>query len=251
MKRSLALGGLILTVCALASAQEETGTRVVVAPSNTARPRVVRSATVNAAITVRTHAGTDVIVEMEGGRSRRRLPERTPDGLHRIDMPEGLRVTEEDNAIVVHAPVSGGNVLITVPVETSLRLKSVSGSIRVEGVHGDVEVSTTNASLELTNIAGSIVADSTNGSIRASMDRVDPSKPLSFSTVNGPIDVTLPADVRASVRMRRLNGSIWTDFEMRVNGTISNQGMTTGTINGGGVDINLSTLNGRITLRKK
>jgi hypothetical protein len=251
MKPILALTGLLLTVCALAPAQEETGTRVVVGAANTPRPRVVRTTTVNNSITVRTHAGTDVIVELEGGRGRRRLPDRTPDGLHRIDLPDGLRVTNENDAIVVHSPISGGNLVITVPVETSLHLKSVSGAIRVEGVHGEVDVTTTNGSLNLDNISGTVVADTTNGSIHANMDRVDPSKSMSFSSVNGPIDVALPADVKANVRIRRLNGSAWTDFELKVNGNISNQGTTTGTINGGGPEVSLSTLNGRITLRKK
>lgn len=254
MKRYLALTGLILTVCTLTPAQENTGSRVVVPSRNTSRPRVVKATTVNTGITVRTHSGTDVIVETEGGRNRgRRLPDRTPDGLHRIDLPPGLSVSEEDNVINVRGPLSGGTLIITVPETISLQLKSVSGPIRVDGVHGEVDASCTNGSLQLENISGTLVADTTNGSLHASMDRVDPSKPISFSSLNGSLDVTLPADLRANVKVRTVNGSVWTDFEVRMQGglNVRRGGAMTGTINGGGVDASFSTLNGRISIRKK
>src|SRR5579883_2673549 len=168
MKRYLGLAALILAITAAAPAQENTGPRVVVPSRNTSRPRTVKATTTNSSITVRTHSGSDVIVE-SGDNGRRRLPDRTPDGLHRIDMPREMAVSEEGDTIVVRSPVSGGSLTITVPENTSLQLKSVSGSIKVDGVSGEVDASTTNASLDLTNVSGTIVADTTNGSIRASM----------------------------------------------------------------------------------
>lgn len=252
MKRYLGLAALLLAVTAAAPAQETTGARVVVPSSNTSRARVIKVTTVNAGITVRTHSGTDVIVETEGGRNRR-LPDRTPDGLHRIDLPRDLSVSEDGDVINVRGPVNGGPIVLTVPMNTSVQLKSVGGSIRVDGVHGEVDASTTNARIEVMNISGTIVADTTNGSITASMDQVDPSKPISFSSVNGSIHVTLPADLKANVKLRTLNGSAWSDFEMRMNGGLNmpRGGTMTGTINGGGVDASFSTLNGRIEIRKK
>lgn len=254
MKRYLALTGLIFAVCAVAPAQENTGSRVVVPSRNTSRPRVVRASTVNSPITVRTHSGTDVIVETEGGRTGiRRLPETTPDGLHRIDIPRGASVSEDDNVITVHAPLSGEALILTVPVDTSVQLKSTRGPIRVDGVHGEVDASCTNGSLDLTNISGTIVADTTNGAVRASMDRVDPSKPISFSSVNGSVDVTLPADLRANIKVRTMNGSVWTAFDLRMAGNlnVNHGGSVSGTINGGGVEASFSTVNGRIEIRKK
>jgi Putative adhesin len=254
MKRYLGLTALILTVMAAAPAQESTGTHVVVPSRNPSRPRTVKISTVNSSITVRTHAGTDVIVETEGGRSRgRQLPDRTADGLHRIDLPAEMTVSEEGDVINVRPPLSGGTVILTVPVNTSLQLKSVRGPIRVDGVHGEVDATATNGSLELTNVAGTIVADTTNGSITASMDQVDQSKPISFSSVNGSVNVTLPADLKANVKMRTLNGGVWSAFEIKMNGglTLQHGGTMTGTINGGGVEANFTTLNGRIEIRKK
>lgn len=265
MKRYFALMGLTLMVCALAPAQENTGQRVVVPPRNSTRPRLVKASLLQASITVKTHAGKEVIVETT--QPGRRTPEKNAEGLRRIDIPfGGFSIEEEDNVISIHTrPNMGGTLVLTVPAETSLQLKSLQGSITVEGVRGEIEVEGHNGKVELTNVAGTVVASSLNGSVKATMDRVDPAKPLSFSSQNGSIEVSFPADTKANLKMRSLHGSIWTDFDMNVTG--SKPQTTSGgnnakfevkfdstmyaTINGGGVEANFSTLNGRIVIKKK
>jgi len=248
MKRQFTIAALVLAGCALTNAQEG---RVVVAPRDASRPWVVNVSSVNSSITVRTYNGREVIMEM-GSRSRRRLPDTTPDGLHRIDVPQPAYTVEEGNVLRIRPQPNEGSLTLTVPVDTSLQLKSTQGSIHVDGVHGEVDASSTNGSLELANVSGTIVADTTNGSIRATMQRVDPSKPMSFSSNNGAIDVTLPADVKANVRMRTVNGSVWSDFEIKLQGglTVTRGGTMAGTINGGGVEASFTTINGKITIRK-
>ena len=54
--------------------------------------------------------------------------------MHRIDMPPGLNVTEDGDVVDVRVPTEAGTVTITVPVETSLQIKSSNGGVRVEGV---------------------------------------------------------------------------------------------------------------------
>ena len=114
-------------------------------------------------------------------------------------------------------------------------------------------------------ISGTVVADTTNGSIKVTMDKVDQSKPIAFSSHNGNVDVTLPADTKANLKMRSFRGEIWSDFEMKLTG---GQPSTTGggangpfrveydrtiygTINGGGVEISCHSFNGRLIIRKK
>jgi len=117
----------------------------------------------------------------------------------------------------------------------------------------------------LTGISGTVVADTTNGSIKVTMDRVDPGKPIAFSSNNGNVDVTLPADLKANLRLRSFRGEIWSDFDMKLTGgqpTTSNGGSNGpfrvefdrtiyGTINGGGTEASFRTLNGRVLIRKK
>jgi len=267
MKRSLALAGLIIAVCALASAQENAGDRVVVPARNTTHPRVVNARLTHGSITVKTYNGKEVIVETATNSGTRRNTDRTVDGLRRIDLPaRGLVVEEEDNVIQIRSnSPEVHNLLITVPADTSLHISSTDGNLVAEGVHGEIEAHSTNGEITLTGISGTVVADTTNGSIKVTMDRVDPGKPIAFSSNNGNVDVTLPADLKANLRLRSFRGEIWSDFDMKLTGgqpTTSNGGSNGpfrvefdrtiyGTINGGGTEASFRTLNGRVVIRKK
>lgn len=266
MKRSLALLGFTLTICALACAQENAG-RVVVPARNTTHPRVVNATSTHGSITVKAYNGKDVIVETPASSREERRSDQTVDGMRRIDLPSrGLVVEEEDNVITVHTSMPGPeNVLISVPVDTSLHIRSTHGNVEADGVHGEVEATSTNGRVTVTNVSGTVVASSTNGSIRVTMDRVDPNKPMSFSTTNGSIDVTLPADTKANLKLRAVRGSIWSDFEMQLAGgqpttsrndpngpfRVEFDRTMYGKINGGGTESSFYTVNGRIIIRKK
>src|SRR5206468_3180555 len=136
------------------------------------------------------------------------------------------------------------------PVDTSLDLHTMSGDITVEGVKGEIVVDTMNARVNLTNVSGNVLAHSLNGSLKVVMDSVDSSRPLSFTTMNGTIDVTLPGDYKGNVKINTTHGGIYTDFEFRLGGGTLTQSNNTpdgkfkvkfdrdhalsGTINGGG-----------------
>jgi len=263
----MALMGLTLNVCALVWAQDTTGNRIVVPARNTTQPRVVNATSTNGSITVKAYNGKEVIVETPSSSRGRRSDERTPDGMHRIDLPaRGLTVEEEDNVITVRTNNSGAeSMVISVPADTSLQLRSTHGGLTAEGIHGEIEASTTHGEIHLTGISGTVVADTTNGSIKVVMDKVDPGKPIAFATNNGDVDVTLPADVKANVKLRSLRGEIWSDFDIKLSGgpvTTSNGGANgkfrveydrslTGTINGGGTEASFRSNNGKIMIRKK
>jgi DUF4097 and DUF4098 domain-containing protein YvlB len=181
--------------------------------------------------------------------------------MRRIDALRGLQVTEEDNTINVKLnPPAFGKVVISVPADTSLKLKANLGPITVEGVRGEVEVKSLNGAVTLTGISGTVVADSLNSAIKVTMDRVDPARPMSFSSLNGSLDVTLPADTKANLKIHTDHGEIYSDFEIKMtgSGTAANRekgslspGAMSGTINGGGAEITFRTLNGKINIRKK
>ena len=267
MKRVAALGGLLVGICALASAQSTTGDRVVVPARNTDRPRVVNAKTIYGPITVKTYNGKEVIVETERASNSDRKPD-VVDGLKRIDIPRGgLEVEEENNIVKVRlSPANRSGLIISVPPDTSLQLESTHATITVDGVHGDIDAGTVHADIRMTNVSGTVSANTTHGNLKISMDRVDAGKPLSFSTVHGDIDVALPADARANVKMSSLQGEIYSDFEIRLTGgqpvteksdspegrfRIRMDRTITGTINGGGAEASFRTVHGRILLRKK
>ena len=251
----------MLTVCALACAQETTGGRVVVPARNSSHPRVVNATVHNGSISVKTYSGNEVIVET--GRERATAPA----GMKRIDLPRGLDVEEEDNVITVRTdPGEMAHLTITVPVDTSLNLKSHNGSIAVDGVHGEIDASSHNGQITLANVSGTVVANAFNSALKVAMDRVDPAKPMSFSTFNGAIDVTLPADLKANIKIKTNHGDVFSDFDVKLTGgrplteknntpdgkfRLRTDGTIYGEINGGGPEVSFQTFNGRITIRKK
>ncbi|SPE34690.1 conserved exported hypothetical protein [Candidatus Sulfopaludibacter sp. SbA3] len=270
MKRSFALVGLTLAVCALVCAQENSGNRVVVPGKNGSHARTVEARVISGEIVVKTGSGNDVIVEVAGHGRTSAADSRTPAGMHRIDTPWNAPLQVEERGDVIHVEVSprglGDALTITVPANISLKLNDIHGGIKVDGVHGEIDAETTHGDITLTSVAGTVVANTVHGSLKVSMNQVDQSKPLAFTTMNGEIDVTLPADVKANVKLRALRGEIWSDFEVKLTGSSNMTRLNrpgagryqivldktmNGTINGGGVDATFYTVNGKITIRRK
>jgi hypothetical protein len=261
--------GLLLAVCSLAGAQDNAN-RVVIPAHDTGSTRVIEISLVHASMTVKTHAGKDVIVESPGASGSSDV--RTMDGMRRIDTPllGGVRVEEQNNVLRIQLPFHNGrqrDLTLTVPVETSLSVKTLHGDIHIEGVHGEVDATTTHGDIVLIGVSGTVVASSTIGTVKVSMDRLDPAKPLSFSSLNGDIDVTFPADVQANLTLRADRGEIWSDFDVSITGSGTQAGMHRlgtngvyritvdrniyGTINGGGVEVGFRTVNGKVLIHKK
>jgi len=262
MKPILASTGLILILCASGFAQSD---RIVVPAGNSSRPRTVSCNLLNGAITVKTHASGEVIVEGESSGQRE---DRDSHGMRRIGVSSrGLEAVVDDNVISVHRREGGnGSVTITVPADTSLKLHTLSGAIEVDGVHGEVEVHSLNGHVTLNNISGTVTADSQNGPIHVTMDRVDSSKPLAFSTLNGVVDLTFPPDFKADLTVKSSHGPVYSDFDVTLGGSravtekngssdgryrIRVDSTIRGSINGGGVDLTIRTLNGGVYIRKK
>jgi DUF4097 and DUF4098 domain-containing protein YvlB len=265
---SIAVFLLGMSVMASARAQDVNADRTVVKFSDPSRPGLLKVTLMNGRITVKGYSGEEVVIESKSGGNRNRRPSTTSDGLRRIDSGDfGFTVTEENNVMTINSGVfSSGDLEIQAPLKTNLELHGVNGrAIAVDGIEGDIEVTNTNGDVSLNNVAGSIVAHSTNGRLTASLRDVAPDKPTSFTSMNGNLDVTLPASVKANMKMRADNGAVYTDFDIQLRPTAPtvedsrNQGgrfrletgkTVAGTINGGGVDFDLRTLNGNIYVRK-
>jgi hypothetical protein len=267
MKPILISTGFIVTLAALVCAQDSGGNRVVVPAGNTSHPRVVNCKTLGGSITVKTHSGSEVIVEQPGAQVFRQRSGSAPAGMRRLDMPmRGLEVIEEDNVITIHNHLNlHPNLVITVPTDTSLVLKNQSGAIDVDGVHGDVSATTQNGRISLRHISGAVTVDSLNGPINVSLDRPDPAKPMAFTSLNGPIDLTFPVNFKANLSIRTERGPVFSDFDVLLGRrTVSEKNNSpdgqfriridrniVGSINGGGPDLTIRTLNGGVFIRKQ
>ena len=182
----------------------------------------------------------------------------------------GLEVEEEDNVVQISTQSwkAATDLVIQVPRATSLEIRSsMDGAVIVEGVTGEIDINNINGPVTVTNIAGNTLVHTVNGDITVVLSRVAADKPLSFSTMNGDIDVTLPADVKANLKMKSEQGEIYSDFDINMTRQsakseaaekteqgkfrISFDKSLYGIVNGGGQEIGFNTFSGDIYIRKK
>ena len=262
----LCCAGLLL---AGTSIYAEDAEPVLVPLQDASRPPAIHVHLLTGGIRVRGEDRKDIAVETGSHPTEQRAPR--SDGMHRLDLGgDGLDIREENNVVTIKTDVfhHGGDVVIRVPRRASLELKSLAGGdINVESVEGEIEVEDLNGAIHLKDVGGSVVAHSLNGEVVVDLRSIDASKPMSFSTMNGKIDVTLPADVRASVAMKTDNGEILSDFDVKLDSpakvTDSGGGRQPdgtyhihldktlhGTINGGGPEYKFRSFNGEILIRK-
>jgi len=179
-----------------------------------------------------------------------------------------LDIEEKDNQVEISSNdfINSTDLEIKVPVNFSLTLKTVNnGTITVNNVKGDHEIENINGDTKMYGISGSIVASSINGKIEISMDELSPNKPMSFANMNQKIDITLPANTKATLKMSSKMGEIYTDFDVEMVKTdpevkqssetntyrVAVSKYITAKLNGGGPEFNLKNFNGNIIVRKK
>jgi hypothetical protein len=88
---------------------------------------------------------------------------------------------------------------------------------------------------------------------------------MAFTSLNGTVDVTLPPNTKANLRLRSDNGDVYSDFDVQLaasqpvvqesrsaNGRyrISRNRSIVGAINGGGPEFELRTFNSNVYVRK-
>jgi DUF4097 and DUF4098 domain-containing protein YvlB len=253
----------------LAQAQTQSGSdRIVVKLDDPARPAFVKASLVNGGITVKAYDGKEVIVE---ARARNEEAERPSNGPKRLNISTtGLSIEEENNEVRVSTESYARTIdlTISVPVHTSVKLRAVNdGDIVVTGVDGDLDVDDINGSVTLNNVSGSAVAHALNGHVHANFVKVNSQKPMAFSSLNGDIDVTFPADVKANVSIKSDRGDVFSDFDVQLQASAPQQVVEDGrkdggkyrvridktvhgTINGGGPEYQFTNFQGQIYIRK-
>jgi DUF4097 and DUF4098 domain-containing protein YvlB len=265
----------LLCAAGAAFSQNAQPDRVTVPFSDPARPKTLKASLLNGGITLRGYEGKDAIIEARpdgssSGRGRHSDRDRS-DGMRRIDMVgTGLTVEESDNVISVGTRSINENIELTiqVPFNTSVKLHATNGGdIVVDHIVGDVEINNTNGNATATHISGAAVVHALNGKVLVSFDKITADKPMSFSSLNGDIDVSLPADTKARAKLKSDNGAIYSDFDIAMDASArkpmvqeGNSGKgkyrvqfdkaTYGLINGGGPEMTFTTFNGNIYVRK-
>lgn len=258
------LAGFATAGLSLATAQD----RVTIPLTDPTQPVLLKASVLNGGITVKGTADKEVVVV---ARLRDHDPGGDAGGRHRIPInTTGLTAEEENNHVELGVDGSQRTIDldITVPYRTSLILRSVNnGDIKVTGVSGELDVENINGEVTLADVSGSAVAHALNGKVLVNFRTVTPGRPMAFSSLNGDIEVTFPADLKANVSIKSDGGEVYSDFEIKmkaeapqqiVEGQRDRSGKyvvkidktVRGTIGGGGQEIQFKNFQGDIYIRK-
>ena len=232
--------------------------RITVPLRDPSRPALVKVNTINGSIQVKTHTGRDVLVDTSGKDPSTR---NAPNGMKQIlDGSSGVNIEEENNVVSIRSHHGNDSFVILVPENSSVHLKSVNArEIRVEGVGGEINAETVNGSIAIIDASGPVVAHCLNGRLTATFKQLPAGKPMSFSTLNGRIDITLPAAAKADLKINNQSGETYSDFDLDVKASvtrtdtkykINRERSVTAKINGGGPEISLRSLHGVIYIRQ-
>ena len=259
-------------------------------------------------ITITGYNGSDVIIETDSKEENVLNPpenEKTK-GLKRISSST-VNVTQDkdENSITISRSIQHEtNLAIKVPFNTSFKtglngnkennstgniqnlvltrvlagmggVGMLEGDIDVKNISGDIEASTVEGDITLTDISGIVLANTIEGNIEITFKEYKKNKPMSFSTIEGDVDVTLPSALKADLKIKNLDGDVFTDFDIKVMAVSTEEQNSVnvksstrvdtfvwnnigamlgnniyGKINGGGAEIRITTLDGNIYVRK-
>lgn len=228
------------------------------------------------------HNGTEVIIQ---GKSRKTKKDDRSAGLRVINGSGnidntglGLSAIKEGDELTIEqiSKHSNGRYTIKIPQGVSILYEhdSHEGSkLNVKNIKSEIEITAHFNNVSLENITGPMSINTVHGNIEANFDKVNQANPSTIRSSHGWIDVTLPPDTKANLKLRSSHGDMLTDFDINKNVARNVSGEKNkskhknknhryndcnrcddemeGGINGGGVLIDLYTAHANIYLRKK
>lgn len=264
---------LMLTALMLSArlmAQTESKDQQLVIPlSEPGKPYKLHVGLVSGSIKVSTYEGKDVVVDVSSA-EHRKMARENGSGMRRIAGGESLDITahEKNNEVTIGSDMPEKPVMLTIKIPqgaTSVKLSTVNGgNIVANDLSGTLEVTNVNGFINLFNVSGSVVANTVNGKVLVTFKSIDPKAAMAFSTLNGNVDVTFPAGLKANLKIRTDQGQVFSDFDMTTDASqpkatktakdgmyrITIEDWIHGKIDGGGPEIMMKNMNGNIYIRK-
>ncbi|MCP4726862.1 MAG: DUF4097 domain-containing protein [bacterium] len=208
----------------------------------------------NGDITIRGRNTDEVEVEIMG---RQKRPDRDIRGMRRVYDGDSVELEQDGNRINIdcQSQLKQVDADIFVPENAKLIIEnSLNGDVRIEDFKGEIEIKTLNGDIEVRDAAGPVDIYSTNGDIVINYAEINFDREITLRTLNNAIDLTLPSDAKATIYMKT-NDAIYVDEEFSLDRSSRRSGRYSRStkeysLNGGGVEMNLSSLNGNIYIRK-
>ncbi len=103
---------------------------------------------------------------------------------------------------------------LKVPAHSDFSLKTVNkGAITVQNMHGAFDVHNVNGGINMSRIDGAGIVRTVNGGVHVDFSK-NPLSPCAFTTVNGTIEVKVPDELAADLKLKTFNGEVYSDFEV-------------------------------------
>ncbi|MGE0039898.1 MAG: DUF4097 family beta strand repeat-containing protein [Vicinamibacterales bacterium] len=208
---------------------------------------------VNGRITAEASDGTQV--ELKAERTAKAMSdESAQELLGQIEMREEVgdgRVRVEVRAPRMNGP-KGHEIkwTVRVPKGVHVDLRTVNGGVRLQGLDGDIRAHSTNGGVNGRGLrASSLEAGVTNGGVDIELAEAPTSGTFDLESVNGGVELAMPADSKADISARCTNGGVSvTGLDLVASGEQTRRRVE-GALNGGGARVSLSTVNGGVRLR--
>jgi hypothetical protein len=172
----------------------------------------------------------------------------------------GLSVITKGDVIEVRQlkKMDGPRIGIKVPkgIVISYHHSSPHGSdFNLKNLENEIQVSTVHSGVNLENVTGPLDVKTVHGDIDVTLgDNLK--NPISIVSVHGPVDVTMPGAAKASLKLSTSWGELFVAPELKIEMDTKGEMVRysdhfSGKINGGGIEINLSSTHNNVYLRKK
>ncbi len=248
--------------------------KLVVPLSSPGEAGKLKVSQINGDIFVEGYSGQEIIIEAtfrsNNQEKEREKDKSAPPGMKRI-ASNPAKITAKENGNVVSVNTESWkkwtDLKIKVPSNFDLDLHTIHGEIDVRSIQGAMEISGVNGGVNLDEISGSAICNTVNGPVNVRFVEIDTDTPMSFVTLNGNVDVTLPGSASVTAKMKSDQGEIYTDFDMEMksgnnqvkrgrdcddcNYEISINSWVFGNINSGGPEFTFKNMNGDILIRKR
>jgi hypothetical protein len=130
-------------------------------------------------------------------------------------------------------------------------LSTLQGDIVVHDVDGALEAHDLHGDIEGINVSGSVQAHTLTGNILMSLRAMpDHGLPLQLATINGNVDLVMPARANANLELSTLAGNIVGDFPILVS-TTPGDSTRHAQVGAGGVRVELRTVRGNIRVGQR
>lgn len=147
---------------------------------------------------------------------------------------------------------SGVQVTVEYEIHVPYRLRwaaisTVNGDVHVRGVSATGVLDSINGGVEVLDSDGRFSARTTNGDVRLQLKSLPDGDPVTLTTVNGSVVLSLPERSNADVRVVNRNGDFRSDFPLTTLGAYTSSRFR-GRLGSGGGEVFMSTVNGAIRL---